>query len=123
MNDHIETISIGNKEKEMLKKKLDALTEDKKEVEKNTFKFSFELNRIFRRAMLESTGHGIPKLISPDLVPLIKVCWFMAILVSSAGCGYFLYDSISKYLTFKVVTSIKVINENPALFPTVRLLK
>ena len=123
MNDHIETISICNNEKEMLKKKLDALTEDKKEVEKTTFKFSFELNRIFRRAMRESTSHGIPKLFSPDLVPLIKVCWFIAILVSSAGCGYFLYDAISKYLTFKVVTSIKVINENPALFPTVRLLK
>ncbi len=43
------------------------------------------------------------------------------ILVSSGGCGYLVYQSISNYLNYEVVTQIQKFNSIPSPFPTITI--
>ncbi len=69
---------------------------------------------------LESTAHGIPKIVGSKMWPL-KIIWTVCFLTSCGFCGFLLYRSVNDYLAYDVVTTIKKIRETPTIFPTVTL--
>jgi amiloride-sensitive sodium channel subunit gamma len=69
---------------------------------------------------LSTTSHGIPAFVR-NQNKLIKVIWALSFLASSCFCAYLLVLSTIDYFNFPVSTSIKVITEQPAQFPTVTL--
>jgi hypothetical protein len=75
-----------------------------------------EIRELARRAALETTGHGLPRIISIEN-RVLKVLWLLAILASVCGCSYMFFDGIRNFLEWNVVTSIKKIPDSPALFP------
>jgi len=48
-----------------------------------------------------------------------KLIWLAFLIASSCTCAYFTISSITDYLRFKTVTTISVINERQAQFPTI----
>ena len=61
---------------------------------------------------LESSSiHALPNIVR-NKYNSIKLIWFVCFLLSSAACGYFVFQSISDYLSFDVVTQIEVKNLN-----------
>lgn len=47
--------------------------------------------------------------------------WITFFVFSTSGCAYYTFDSILDYFQYNTVTTIKVINEQQAQFPTVTL--
>ena len=61
---------------------------------------------------LESSSiHALPNIVRNKYFT-IKFVWVLCFLLSSAACGYFVFQSISDYLNFDVVTKIEVKNLN-----------
>ena len=65
-----------------------------------------------------STSHGIPNIVRSQSY-FLKIMWLLCFLVSSGGCAYLVYRSISNYFDYEVVTKINVVAEVPAPFPTI----
>jgi hypothetical protein len=68
------------------------------------------------KAALETTGHGIPRLLQSKSI-VFRLLWFIALIASVCGCAYMVYVGMSNYLQFNVVTNIQVIGEQHSLFP------
>ena len=61
---------------------------------------------------LESSSiHALPNIVRNKYFT-IKFVWVLCFLLSSAACGYFVFQSIADYLSFEVVTQIEVKNLN-----------
>ena len=61
---------------------------------------------------LESSSiHALPNIVRSKYYT-VKFVWVFCFLLSSAGCGYFVFQSIADYLNFEVVTKIEVKNLN-----------
>ena len=67
-----------------------------------------------------STSHGIPNVFRTNLT-ILKIVWFVFFMISCGGCAYLLYRSITSFLLYEVVTTIKVINEMPMPFPAISI--
>ena len=72
-------------------------------------------------AWFESVSiHGLGNLVrSRHLV--VKAIWFLFILASTAYCSYAIFENISDYLLYPVITQIDSKNEIPIQFPAVTL--
>jgi hypothetical protein len=75
-----------------------------------------ELKELVSKATLETTSHGIPRLLQTNSL-LFRFLWFIALMASICGCAYMVYVGMWNYLQFNVVTNIQVIGEQPSLFP------
>jgi hypothetical protein len=80
--------------------------------------FGKKLKDIASESILDTTSHGLPKIIKNKNICL-QMLWIFALMASSGGCAYLMYDTLSHYLQWSVVTNIKVVSETPARFPTV----
>ncbi len=81
----------------------------------------FKVNKAkLKEILLSSTSHGIPNLIKNEHRSL-KILWIICIFFSFCGCVYFLINSIDEYLDFNKITTISVINNQPAIFPTISI--
>jgi hypothetical protein len=67
-----------------------------------------------------SNAHAIPHLVG-NKNKTLKMIWFLCFLISIGACLYFLNRTLSDYLNYTKVTSIDIIGEQPALFPTVTI--
>jgi hypothetical protein len=67
---------------------------------------------------LDSTSHGIPKIIKSEKTCL-KIMWLVLFLLSSSLGIYLIIQSFINYFYFDVVTSIKVFKETPTEFPAI----
>jgi hypothetical protein len=76
----------------------------------------FKLKEVVSKATLETTGHGIPRLLQSQS-KIFRLLWFIALMASVCGCAYMVYVGMSNYFQFNVVTNIQVIGEQPSLFP------
>ena len=57
---------------------------------------------------LESSSiHALPNIVRNKYYT-VKFVWVFCFLLSSGGCGYFVFQSIADYLNFDVVTQIEV---------------
>ncbi len=64
-----------------------------------------------KETLESSSVHALPN-ISRSKYKTIKFIWFVCFLGSSAACGYFIFQSITDYLSFDIVTKIEVIKIN-----------
>jgi hypothetical protein len=65
-----------------------------------------------------STIHSIPKILRTKH-SLIKIIWIITTGFSVCFCSFLIYKAISDYLSYDVVTSIKVQKETKSEFPAV----
>lgn len=72
-------------------------------------------------AISSTTIHGIDQLFKSNKRPGLKCLWLLFLVASTAGCGYFIANSVIEYFSYEVVTKIQVFNEKPQLFPTVAI--
>ena len=68
--------------------------------------------------LLSSTAHGLPNILRTKH-KLIKITWFIFIVVSTCFGSYFVIDNILDYLQYKTTTTISVVTEYQAQFPTI----
>ena len=73
------------------------------------------------KSTVESSSiHAIPNIVRTKYISL-KAIWFFCFLVSSAGCVYFMVQSVLDYLTWPVVTNIDVNHVQELIFPIVTI--
>lgn len=68
--------------------------------------------------ILSSTCHGLPSIFRTHRV-FFKIMWILLFLFSSGFCSYLISNIIIDYLSYNFVTSMNIVQENPAQFPTV----
>ena len=51
----------------------------------------------------------------------IKLLWLCCFLLSSALCSFMVFKSLKDYLSFDVVTKVRIIDANPSIFPTITI--
>jgi hypothetical protein len=67
---------------------------------------------------LDSTSHGLPKIIKSETTCL-KIMWLVLFLLSSSVGIYLVIQSFINYFSFDVVTSVKVFKEIPTELPAI----
>ena len=67
-----------------------------------------------------STSHGFPNIFRANNI-FIKLMWLLFLICSSAMCGFMVVRSIMDYLSFDVVTKVRVYSEVPSEFPTITI--
>jgi len=75
---------------------------------------------LFRISSSISSFHGIPNIIKAEK-SLTRFIWLLFTLFSTSICAFFINKGIVSYLSFKYVTNINVIDEQPMLFPTISI--
>lgn len=68
----------------------------------------------------DSTSHGLFNIMKAQNIA-IRLIWIICFLCSSGVCCYMIAQTISSYLSNPVSTTISVIDELPATFPTVTM--
>ena len=90
---------MSESENQQLKHKL-------KEIAKNTLKYS--------------TTHAISN-IARNSNSVVKLIWAVFFATSLGFCSLFVSDKIIAYFKYDVVTEIRILNDFPAIFPTVSI--
>ena len=67
-----------------------------------------------------SSAHSIPNMIFASNL-LVRLMWFMFFIGSTCACAYFTFDSISDYLKYHSLTTIKLVSEDSSQFPTISI--
>lgn len=65
-----------------------------------------------------SSFHGVPNFLHSKRFA-IKILWLISTLISACTCVYFLSNSIMKYFSYPIVTSINTKYESFTPFPTI----
>ena len=79
-----------------------------------------ELKKKFVEWSSASTSHGYPNIFRTKHTS-IKILWAICLVVSISLCLFLLIRGIKAFLEFDVVTSIKTVEERPALFPSITI--
>ena len=79
-----------------------------------------EVYEELKRASVETTGHGLPRIILAQKLYL-KVIWSCFLLISMGLCAFMIYRSISQYLSFGVTTQISRVNQPEMVFPAISI--
>ena len=67
-----------------------------------------------------SSANGLPNMMRTSNVYL-KAMWLTCFTLSTCVCSYYVLDGILDYLKYSTVTTVKMIQEHQAQFPTVSL--
>jgi acid-sensing ion channel 5 len=79
-----------------------------------------ELKKKFIEWSSVSTSHGYPNIFRTKHTS-VKILWAICLVVSISLCLFLLIRGIKAFLEFDVVTSIKTVEERPALFPSITI--
>ena len=79
-----------------------------------------KINEAIRELALVSTAYGIPNLFRSEHL-FSKSLWFTFLISSTCACGYFVFYTLVGYLNFEVVTVVKTVYKQPAVFPSVTI--
>ncbi len=77
-----------------------------------------QIKKVTVEVLQNSTSHGIPNIFRNGKSSL-KIMWTIFLLASSVVCGGMVYANITSYLSYDVITKIKVIQQIPIPFPMV----
>jgi len=77
------------------------------------------LDKAKKNIFNELTQASIKILQSPHLA--LKIFWIVSILLALAFCSLLVVKSITEYLSYQVTTNMRMIYENPTLFPKVTI--
>lgn len=78
------------------------------------------ISKSIHEILSSSTTHAIPNIVKADRV-FFKLMWLFFLLVSFAGCCYFISKNLIDYLEFNPVTIIESHNEKESVFPAVSM--
>ena len=67
----------------------------------------------------ESAAHGVSKLFKGEKRTFLRLYWVFFIAVGSSLSAWHIYDTAIGYLSYKVVTRIETVDEQPMRFPTI----
>lgn len=73
-----------------------------------------------KRASLETTGHGLPRIILAQRAYL-KILWLIFLILSMSLCVFMIYRSISQYVDFGVTSQISRVNQAEMTFPAISI--
>jgi len=74
----------------------------------------------FTEIFESSTAYGVPKIFRSKR-SILKIFWSIFFVIFNAASIYFVYDSITDYLEYDVITQVQNIYQHPMPFPTVSL--
>ena len=77
-----------------------------------------EISKRMRELLLRSSAHGLPRLIQSKY-SLIKLVWLGVLIISSTLGAYFIIKNIVNFLKYEATTTIRLIDQLEAEFPTV----
>jgi hypothetical protein len=77
-------------------------------------------NKKLKEILSGSNAHALPHLVG-NQNKILKSIWLFFFLISIFACFYFLNRTFNDYFKYTKVTSIDIINEQPAIFPTIAL--
>jgi len=80
-----------------------------------------KIKKIATECSLSSTCHGIPNIARAKDNYCLILMWSLSFAICSGYCLCLTVISLKEFLNYPVITSIDIINESPALFPTVTL--
>ena len=89
------------------------ITEKKNQIKK-------EIKEKFVELSSFSTSHGYPNIFRTKYLS-IKILWLFCLSIAIGLCLFLLIRGIKAYLEYGVVTSIEMVEERPALFPTISI--
>ena len=91
---------------------------DKNGPDSNTLKQPSSVIGRVKERFSASAVHGVANLTKSNAISL-QIMWLIALLLSLGLLTFMLYNAITAFLEYSVVTQVQVSYENPATFPTV----
>jgi hypothetical protein len=79
-----------------------------------------ELKHYFKEWSKSTTIHGYPNIFRTEN-KLTKTMWILLLFFSTFLCSYMITKAVMDYLSYDVVTQIRVLSETPVEFPTVTI--
>jgi hypothetical protein len=76
------------------------------------------MKKLLKDARENSTIHSVFK-ISKANNKFMKIIWIISSITSTTFCSYLIFKGITDYLSYDVVTKIRMIKENESEFPTI----
>jgi hypothetical protein len=80
------------------------------------------IKRITHQVFEYSTIHGLSNIISNDS-KIIKFLWLIFLLSVSSLCAFLIYDNISQYLKFEVISRIEIKFSTQMVFPMITICR
>jgi hypothetical protein len=80
------------------------------------------MKKEFEESVLNTTCHGIPHLMRSKSL-ILRTIWIVSTVASVCGCSYLITKSIIDYLSFSVVSNIRVVYDNNPIFPMVTICR
>lgn len=66
----------------------------------------------------KSTSHGLPRIVEAEML-YQKILWTICLLASIALCSFMIVKTVSEYLQYDVITSIRIMSQEELTFPQV----
>ena len=83
-------------------------------------KSSSELEKVFVEWSLLSTFHCYPKIFQYEN-KIAKVVWSLVFILFSAATSFLVATSVNDFFEYRVVSTIRLVDERPILFPAVTI--
>ena len=83
-------------------------------------KLSNKILKSIKDTLESSTIHAIPSIVRNRFY-LIKIIWFLCLIVSSGFCGWFIQKSLTDYFSYDVVSKTDIVYVNKIIFPIVSI--
>jgi hypothetical protein len=80
------------------------------------------MKKEFEESALNTSCHGIPHLMRSKSL-ILRTIWIVSTVASVCGCSYLITKSIIDYLSFSVVSNIRVVPEYDPIFPMVTICR
>ncbi len=77
-----------------------------------------EVKTAFLGCLSNTTGHGLPQIVKPGNM-FLNVLWVMFYAVAVSGCGFLIYQAVSEYCEFNVITITKIKRDVELALPAV----
>jgi hypothetical protein len=93
------------------------VTKPAKIIDENNSK-KIRIKRFVKETVLNSSIHGIPNALRAEN-SYFKFIWIFCFLITVTTSIYLITKNLTEYLEYETVTKIRIINEQPTIFPTV----
>lgn len=83
-----------------------------------------KLQKLMKDTLIEwcqdTTSHGCLNIVKANNI-LLRLIWIVCLLASIGFCFYMIFQTMASYVSNPIATSITIVNEIPAVFPTVSM--
>ncbi|CAF1024353.1 unnamed protein product [Brachionus calyciflorus] len=79
-----------------------------------------ELKDQIKESIIQSTSHGIPRIVASDNM-LLRIVWILFTIISTGFCAYLIADNIISFYKYEVATKVRQKFELKPKFPSVTI--